>query len=147
LVLTAQPMQLVQVMPAVVAHCEHVAMLGVPSHSIPVRNVRGGGGRRTSVVVQQMSEPQSALVEHCLGQESAHRPLQQSCPVALQSADVAQAIGQASNFGLRQTPVTLSAGSATFADVQQTSPLPASQPEVVVQAFGHRVPATQKLFA
>jgi hypothetical protein len=147
LVSTEQPMQLIQVMPAVIAHWAHVARVGVPPHSIPVRNVRGGGGRLTPVVVQQTNKPQSALVEHCLGQVSAHRPLQQSCPVALQSADVAQATGQASNFGLRQTPLTLSAGSATFADAQQASPVAASQSDVVVHAFGHRVPGKQKLFA
>jgi hypothetical protein len=146
-VLTEQPMQLMQLKPAVIAHCAQVARLGVPPHSIPVRNIRGGGGRLTSVVVQQTSEPQSALEEHFFGQLSAHRPSQHSCPVALQSADVAQATGQASNFGLRQTPVTLSAGSAIFTDVQQASPLAASQSEVVVHAFGQRVPGTQKLFA
>jgi hypothetical protein len=143
--LTEQPMQLTQFMPAVIAHCAHEAIVGVPPHSIPVRNVRGGGGRLTSVVVQQTNEPQSALVEHFLGHVSAHRPLQQSCPVALQSVDVAQATGHASNFGFRQMPLTLSAGSATFADVQQASPVAAAQSDVVVHAFGHRVPGTQKV--
>jgi hypothetical protein len=144
--LTAQPMQPVHPTPAVIPHIAHVGIVAVPPHSIPVLNVRGGGGSGTSVVVQQTCDPQSALVVHDFGHVSAHRPLQQSCPVALQSEDVVQATAHGSYFGLRQSPATLSEGSEILADVQQASPLSVAQSEETVHAFGHRVPGTQKLF-
>ena len=117
--------------------------MGVPEHIGDTLNSCGGSGKPDRSTLQQILPLQSLSLTQSLAHESAHTPSQQSCLVALQSADVVHDFGQASTAGLRQMPLAFRFGSMVFADVQQTSPDVVSQSLDAAHAFGQRLAGVQ----
>jgi hypothetical protein len=93
---------------------------GVPVHVGATLNTCGGAATDALADLQQICPVQSLSTSHDFGHVLAHVPLQQSCDVPEQSAEVVHDFGHGSYCGLRQSPVVFRFGSTTPTEVQQT---------------------------
>ncbi len=135
-----QPGQLEQ--PWICPHCWQVSD-GVPEHAGATWNSCGGDGNPVRSTLQQICPVQSVSALHAFAHELAHTPLQHSCPVVAQSADVVHAFGHGSFCGFRHNPAAFRFGSIVFADVQQISPDVVLQSVDVEHALGQRLAGVQ----